>query len=292
MMPKSPPRPALTVFVVLLLAAATVGATTLREPSTANGLDVPEHPIVQRAWRDLGSYQGQCWIWVQEVVRDATGRTMGFGYRDGFFEAGAYEVPIAEAAPGDVIQLADDLNAGPGVDYFGLHTAIIVSVDGPGTFTVIDSNSQWDGIVRTRSPYDPAASADRYSWISFHVYRFPLDPGLEPPPSPTPFPLPDGDSARVDADGDCLNLRSTPTTVGGRTNIVDCLADGSEIVALGPIADADGYTWLQVATRSGVGWVAKEFVAVEPGADPESPPVPVTEPPLGFKTFVGPLSTS
>ncbi|MFQ5382533.1 MAG: hypothetical protein ACE5EF_13070, partial [Dehalococcoidia bacterium] len=151
-MAKLRPRPAPLALSIAL--SLIVGGISLWGPLAASRAAAPDHPLVARAFEDLGTYQGECWPWVRQVVADSLGVRMGFDYRQGFFDAGAVEVHLAEAAPGDVIQLADDSYTNPDADYPGLHTAIIVSVEGPGTFEVIDSNSQWDGIVRTRSGYD------------------------------------------------------------------------------------------------------------------------------------------
>lgn len=64
-----------------------------------------------------GTWQGECWAFVKKVVREATGQEMGFDYRQGYFDAGATEVTVATAQPGDIIQIANDFNSGPNADY-------------------------------------------------------------------------------------------------------------------------------------------------------------------------------
>jgi len=283
-MPKSPPRPALAALV-LMVALSLLGAPGMFGLRRAAGATVSDHPIVQVAYRDLGSWQGQCWPWVREVVRTATGRTIGFGYREGFLHGGAAEVALAEAAPGDIIQLAQDGDDGPGADYPGLHTSIVVSVDGAGRFTVIDSNSQWDGIVRVHS-YEPLASAARYPGISVHVYRFPLSGELPPiPPPPQLLPLPPGERATVSTPGDCLNLRSAARI--DPSNVIRCLADGTEITLRGDTVSAGAFEWLRVATPWGEGWVASAFVQRASGTATTGGP---TRPLLQFRTVAGALA--
>lgn len=274
-----------TVGAALLLIV--LGLALDGSPGVALEAPEPTHPIAQRALRDLGSYQGECWPWVRVVVFEATGHQMGFGYRDGFFDGGAEEIPLDEATEGDIIQIADDEDAGPGADYPGLHTAIVLENHGDGTFTIIDSNSQWDGIVRLRERYDPLEAADRYSYLDVHAYRFPLTadtlPGAEPLDPPPP-PFADGDVARVDADGDCLNLRAGPSL--GHA-VRRCLPDGSLVEVTGPPSWSGGRYWVPVSAEGVAGWVAAEFLGTSPpagdepkgaGADESGPPFRVVVP--------------
>ncbi len=266
-MAKLQPRPAPPALAVLLLILlGSLAAIVL--PRTSEAAD-QDHPLVARAFEDLGSYQGQCWPWVRRAVADSLGLTMGFDYRLGFFQAGAAEIELADAGPGDVIQLADDSNTNPDADYPGLHTAIIVAVEGPGVFEIIDSNSQWGGIVRTRSGYDPAASAARFWNIDFHIYRFP-SPGGAPAPGDPTGSVEAGTTATVVAPDDCLNLRSRAGVAPN--NILVCLPDGMEIRMLGPLRSADGYDWLLVETPMGIGWVASAFVAAAADSGQEELP--------------------
>ena len=163
------------VFAAILCAMLSITAAQAEEVEDTAA--TPTNAIVARAFQDLGTWQGQCWTFMKNVIEDATGMTVGFDYRDGYFEAGAYEVELEDAQPGDVIQLADDSWTAPNADYNGLHTAIIYEVLGNGVFMVIDSNANFDEMVSTRV-YNPAAAAARYSNINFHIYRF---DGGEPP---------------------------------------------------------------------------------------------------------------
>ena len=87
-MPLSQHRLALVGILLAIVATFSV-----RAASAAEEANTPtSNPIAARALRDLGTWQGECWLWMQRVVFDATGRKVGFDYIDGFFEAGAVEV--------------------------------------------------------------------------------------------------------------------------------------------------------------------------------------------------------
>lgn len=65
-----------------------------------------------------------------------------------------------------------------------------------------------------------------------------------------------GDSLVVDTD--VLNLRDDATTSG---NVLASLATGESVYVIdGPIG-ADGYTWYQVETDYGTGWIAGDYLA-------------------------------
>jgi hypothetical protein len=268
-----------TLAAILVAVIATVGAAAPAGEAASVGED---HPIIQRALRDLGTYQGQCWPWVKRVVFDATGRTMGFDYREGFFEAGAVEVTAAEAGPGDVIQIAHATWTAPDADYPGLHTAIIIRNNGDGTFDAIDSNQRWDGMVRLRPGYDPFAQAARHG-LRANIYRF----GPSVVSGPTPG-APEGggvftagDAARTNTPGDCLRLRSAP---GGE--IPQCLGHGTRVTVLeGPVRQL-GLDWYRVATPAGEGWMAGQFLVKEGGAGANPSAQGPTRPILPFRAVV------
>src|SRR5690606_37686430 len=135
----------------------------------------------------LGTKQGQCWIFVQKVVKEA-GYDIGFDYIYGFLDHGAVEIRPEEARAGDIIQIIDDDDHGPFADYPGMHTAIVLENYGNRTYRVIDSNANWDGIVGSRDyPYDPFAAAARYG-LDVHFFRYPDDGAPNPRPAPTPVP--------------------------------------------------------------------------------------------------------
>ncbi|WP_322795329.1 hypothetical protein [Tepidiforma sp.] len=278
-MPMTRHRLTLATVLVAILAAFAAAAAPGRAGADSS------HPIVERALRDLGTHQGECWPWVKRVVFDATGREMGFDYRDGFFEAGAVEVSLEEAAPGDVIQIALDAWTSPDADYPGLHTAIVIRNNGDGTFDAIDSNQLWDGVVRLRPAYNPAAQAAAYG-LQVHVYRFTAAAAAPPSAAPAPGPLVKGDTARTNTPGDCLRLRSAP---GG--DIIDCLGHGSRVTILeGPVEHL-GMPWYRVATARGEGWMAGPYLLKEPGPGANPSAQGPTRPILQYRAII-PLTAS
>jgi hypothetical protein len=85
---------------------------------------------------------GQCREFVDCVVSLASGGKIwpvdpGGDYQVGFSSVGAIPVAPAEAVEGDIIQIGDHDNSNP------LHTAIVLSNHGDGSYTVVDSN--WVG---------------------------------------------------------------------------------------------------------------------------------------------------
>lgn len=265
-MPMSPHRPALAGSLLFLLALCWAGvAVRDATASQATAGDL----IAQTALSDEGTYQGQCWPWVQRVVFEATGFAIGWDYREGFFEAGAVEVKLDEARRGDIVQIARDSYTAPDADYPGLHTVIVLKNLGGGSLLVIDSNSQWDGIVRIREGYQPAAAAAR-SGLNYHVYRFTGSPvpggrpggGVSTAPAPTPAPgtapaVQTGDTVRVVAQGDCLNLRWAP---GTSNKVVACIPDGSNLTVLSEPQLVEGRQWVRVLVHGLQGYVAGEFL--------------------------------
>ena len=312
-MPMSPHRPALAALLVAAVAVLAFMATT--PAFAADPLPAPVAPAVlppldpsmdrlpATAMRYLGTSQGECWTFVQRVIKEATGRTMGFEYRQGFFDAGATEVTAKDARSGDIIQIARDSNTAADADYPGLHTAIVIapalndSGRFEGKFKVIDANSRFDGIVRVRENYDPMESVGRYPGLNYHIYRLGGAPSIAPPlpkaallpPPPSSGPLSVGDRAMVKTDdGSCLNLRDD---AGTQSNIVVCLPDGTPVTVLGGANSAGGRIWLKVRTPGhGDGWVAAEYVTL-PATAQESSAGGGVKQLKTFKVFI-PLTSS
>lgn len=256
-MPLSPHRP--TLAAILVAVVATIFAVGMSRPAAAVA---PSNPIAERALLDLGTWQGECWQWMKKVVFEATGKTVGFGYRDGYFEAGAIEVSTSEAAPGDIVQIASDQWSSPDADYAGLHTAIILEVNGDGTFDVIDSNQLWDGIVRLRPGYDPAGIAAARG-LDFHIYRLSGDGApstalVSSPAATAAVGFAPGDRARVNTPGECLNLRTDP--VG---NVITCVPHATSVTVVGGPVTSAGFMWVQVQAQGRTGWMAAQFLQKE-----------------------------
>ncbi len=274
-MPLSPHRSALAAIVVAFVAAVSLLSSPT--PSAA----APTDPIAIRAIEDLGTWQGECWQWMKKVVYSATGKSVGFGYREGYLEAGAIEVSASEARAGDIIQIVNDDWDGPGADYNGLHTAIILENNGDGTFEAIDSNQQWDGIVRLRPGYNPQAVA-RARGLDVHFYR--ITGGTPSAAAPASNPaaktvsIGKGDRATVNTPGECLRMRFEP---GG--DIVSCLPHGTAVVVVSSPLTVLGMNWVQVQTSSGTGWMASQYLeqSVTTAAGPVG-----DQPVLMFRAFI------
>jgi len=234
--------------------------------------------LTRLAMTVIGEQQGECFPWVKRVVQAATGIVIGRDYRLGYLEAGLVEVPAAQARNGDIIQIANDANTRPDADYPGLHTAFVLENEGGGTFRVIDSNALYDGVVRVRRGYDPAATAARYPGLSFHIYRLPdaTSGGLTPtPPSSlvnTPGIIPIGSAAEIAADGDCLRVRSIAGLSGA---VLGCLPTGARVTVTQPGPDVDGYHWVTITTGGVTGWASERYlraVGAAPAAVATPPP--------------------
>lgn len=264
------------LMTVLHRGLILAGALAITFVTASIGIRAPEaqaseheNPIVATALPYNGTYQGECWIWVKKVVLEATGRQMGYDYRAGFFEAGAVEVSPEDARPGDIIQLIHDDNTSPWADYPGMHTAIVLENHGEGRFTVIDSNSQWDGVVRVRGNFVPAAAAARHG-IHYHIYR--IDPEPEEPEEARVEvrewwlnPVDTGDAVQVTSEDGCTSLRAS---AGPGSDVQACLPDGMLLRVSGQPVQGAGGTWLPVEVGPLRGWVAWSRVTSQAEASP------------------------
>jgi hypothetical protein len=259
----------------------------------ASALD-PENPhdrIALTALQYEGLWGGQCWQFMKDVVREATGAEIGFDYRQGYFDAGAVEITdLAAVRAGDIIQIALDSWTSPDADYPGLHTSIVLTNLGDGTFDVIDSNQNFDEMVRLRPGYDPFAAAARYG-LQVHIYRIPGDGTAPAPPAavaPRGIAFAAGETGTVNTPGECLNLR----TGGGLGNsIITCLPHATRFTAIAETVAVQGRHWAKVRTAAGdEGWVATEFVTKDEvaggGGDGGGQPV------LPYRSFAPALSAT
>jgi hypothetical protein len=267
-MPMSPHRLAWAGILATIVGLASVPAIVVAQASPSSAT----HPLVATASQYEGMYEGECWIFVKKVVLEALGIEMGFDYRLGYLDSGAVEVSIDHAAPGDIIQIADDNYTEPDADYPGLHTFIISEVVEYGVFNGWDSNSNWDGIVRYRESYDPRGIAGRYPNLNFRIYRFPTpDNPVDPAArfiAPKARQFEPGDTATVVSGGDVLNLRAD---AGLDKGVVGQLPDGAVVTVTGGPVRMHGHTWVSVRSSAGSGWVASEYLAFRAGGtDTES----------------------
>ncbi len=261
------PRALALVASVALVALSLIGSA----PRPASAADLPSSYglIANRALAALTQKGGECFPWVRQVVYEATGRMIGVDYRLGYLQAGAVEIPIAEARNGDVIQLINDAKTDPNADYPGMHTAIVLESQGAGKFRVVDSNFRLDHIVRVHDDYDPKVHAASRPNITAHAYRFPVGggPGV---PAVSTAPLAPGNTAEVMADGDCLRLRVT-ASLGGF--VLGCLATGTRVTVLPERTDADGLGWRRVTGNGLTGWAADRYLrATTAGIAAPEPP--------------------
>ncbi len=272
------PRP-LLLLVALLASSAALIAGAARPASAADLVPASYGVIANRALASIAQNGGECFTWMRQVVFEATGRTIGVDYRLGYLQAGATEVPIADARNGDIIQLINDAKSDPAADYPGMHTAIVLESQGAGKFRVIDSNFRLDHIVRVHDNYDPKAHAAQRANIAVHVYRLPAGNAPTSATSGTGTQnLAPGNFAEVVADGDCLRLR---VVAGLNGFVLGCLATGMNVVVLPERAEADGLRWQRVTGGGFTGWAADRYlrpmtdIASAPGA-PAAPAAPST----------------
>jgi hypothetical protein len=271
------------VLLALFLGVSEIGQQSLRV-STAEAAPALESaslgPVAQTGAADIGQFGGECFPWVQRVVQEATGITIGPDYRVGYLEAGAIEVPLTNAQHGDIIQLADDRDTAPTADYPGLHTAIVLDNVGSGKFRVLESNANFDGIVGVRDNWAPLEAASRHPGISVHVYRLPASPTNSAPADAggaitgPPASLVAGAIAVVVADGDCLRVRAV---AGLRGEALGCVPTGERVTVAQVGEETDGFRWALVNAGSLSGWVADKYlrrVVVDAGAAESEPPKP------------------
>lgn len=280
----------LCAFVVVAMCASlTVSQASAAEDSASVG--VGANAVTAWAASAVGQQQGECFPWVRRVVQSVLGVTIGNDYRLGYLQAGAVEVTPQAARAGDIIQIAKDADTSPFADYAGLHTALVIDNQGGGKFRVVDSNSNFDGIVRIRDGYDPGAAAARYPGLSFHVYRLPdRSPTLSTSPTApsgappaltvsTPGNLSIGGGAEVAADGDCLRVRSIAGLSGA---ILGCLPTGMRVTVTQPGPEVDGYRWVGISNGAIAGWASERYLrpmgAPTNGLVSETAPAPAPTP--------------
>lgn len=253
------------LLLTLVVISRPIGHAAAAQPSLN-----PNPNVAATALKYEGSYQGECWGFVKRVVREATGEQMSFDYRQAFFDGGAIEVSLADAQVGDVIQFTDDSNTAAWADYPGLHTAIILTRTSENVFTVIDSNSEFDGIVRIREGFAPISQA-AMKGLSFHIYRFPGGGTAATAPAAPTVSAPgfgQQQPATVATPNDCLNLRDIADTSG---TIIACMPDGTTLALTGDQAQGSGRTWASVVTPYGAGWVAADYLIPVTSASADEP---------------------
>ncbi|CAN7528896.1 CHAP domain-containing protein [Terrabacter sp. LjRoot27] len=149
-----------TVLAAVALTVAASGAVPLTSASTASAL----HPMVAHARNYLGTYQGQCKVFVQKIYAETHANTLGTGYYQAYINAGYHQVSKANVVPGDIIQ---ETNA---AHDRGIHTAIVTGdPDGTG-IRVIDSNFVAPNKVGEHT-YNPTTHAQANGGTAYYWHK-------------------------------------------------------------------------------------------------------------------------
>lgn len=146
---------------LLVIALLMLGLFAPAQPAHAVG-SYNNATIADIALTKLGQYGDECKTFANNMVFQASNGTQwpAPGYHDGFHGVGGVEVSSAAAVKGDIIQVGNSNSDWP------LHTAIIVSNNGGGNFTVVDSNWNHDKRVTQHSfnPYTWGAGSSIKIW--------------------------------------------------------------------------------------------------------------------------------
>lgn len=87
-------------------------------------------------------------------------------------------------------------------------------------------------------------------------------PSVAPSTAPSAAPAAGANYVVANTGGDNINMRSAASA---SADVVARLAEGDQIVEIGPVATADGREWRHIRTRDGIeGWIASEFTAPAP----------------------------
>ena len=65
---------------------------------------------------------------------------------------------------------------GGAADYPGMHTSIVIKNHEDGSFTVVESNAEWNGMVTLNTNYQPDKVIKQMPWLSIHAFRVPETP--------------------------------------------------------------------------------------------------------------------
>lgn len=159
-----------------LVAIGASAAVLLALPTPARSLNAADILRVAQSASN-GETAGQCKVFANTVVATASrGRIALSKYHDGYADAGAQEVPLEAAGPGDIIQVTPAGSTDATAESFWrrggpLHTAIVERNLGGGRFQVIDSN--WGGDERvSRHIFTPREWADSKGGGIIKAWRF------------------------------------------------------------------------------------------------------------------------
>lgn len=148
---------ALLLTVSLMCFGLVVGAAPASAVGSYNNASIADIALTK-----IGQDGGQCKEFANNMVKQASGNTQwpAPGYHSGFANAGGIEVSSQNATKGDIIQIGNS-------DYdYPLHTAIIVTNKGGGSFNVVDSNWSLNEIVKQHdlNPYTWASGSNIKIW--------------------------------------------------------------------------------------------------------------------------------
>jgi hypothetical protein len=138
------------VLRVLAIVAGLIGVSLVALPSSPASAATPTNAAIvaaATAYADGSTVgDGQCWTFMKEAVRTASGGTMAPGQNNDYYGSytavGGQLIARDDAQPGDIIQVYNPANHQDENTSSGhLHTAIILGhAAGSNTFSVIDQN--------------------------------------------------------------------------------------------------------------------------------------------------------
>jgi len=160
------------------------GNRAVLAPAPQLGGGYPNARIAEIGLSHLGQWGGECKEAVNIWVAAASGgsQRLGGDYLANYRYEGGNEVSREATVEGDIIQL----NGANGNYYYeGMHTAVVVShAAGAEGFEMVDSNSEWNRIVREHY-WNPYATARKYG-LSVHIWRMGSAGAPEHQSVPTP----------------------------------------------------------------------------------------------------------
>ena len=151
-----------TLVTSLAVAAATAGVVPIGPGvSSADAASA----MVNHARNYLGTYQGQCKVFVQKIYAEVYPNTLGTGYYAAYVNAGYHRVAKADVVPGDIIQETD-----AATHTQGIHTAIVTGDPAGVDIRVIDSNFVAANKVGEHT-YNPTTHAQSHGGVAYYWHK-------------------------------------------------------------------------------------------------------------------------
>src|SRR6476620_791380 len=88
-----------TLVTTFAVAAATAGVLPVGAVSSADAASA----MVTHARNYVGTYQGQCKVFVQKIYAEVYPNTLGTGYYEACVNAGYHRMSKANVVPGDIV---------------------------------------------------------------------------------------------------------------------------------------------------------------------------------------------